>query len=110
MTHIELYREDRIIRSRGFADTYAQEHGLPESFQERTEPGDFRWRMVHTNGDLVGASTQGYADKRDMIWNLKFVTGCRMDHGGEILKRRVTIGRVFAWQKFEVRDLTKGDS
>lgn len=96
MTHIELYREGQ--------GTWTFEPGATESVP--TVPGDFRWRMVHTNGNVVAASTEGYADRRDMIHNLKFVLGARFDFAGSQLKRR-NISRPLHWERFEVRDMTK---
>lgn len=33
--------------------------------------GDWRWRRTAPNGRIVGASSQGYSNKRDCIANAK---------------------------------------
>lgn len=33
--------------------------------------GEWRWRKVSTNGKIVGASTEGYKNKKDCEDNLK---------------------------------------
>lgn len=60
------------------AEKNAQRHGMqgnPENYGEKDkwefyEAGDgWRWRRTASNGNIVGACTQGYSKKSDMVAN-----------------------------------------
>ena len=40
----------------------------------RGKRGKWRWRMKDPQGRIIGASTQGYVNKKDMLANRKRVT------------------------------------
>lgn len=44
-----------------------------EYYQDRQ--GRSRWRLTHRNGEIVGASTQGYSDPRDCRHNARETLG-----------------------------------
>lgn len=53
----------------------------------------WRWRYKASNGVIIGASTQGYSDKRDCIGNLERVTGGTVDVR---YRHRTPSGRIYA--------------
>ena len=44
------------------------------------EAGKHRWRITHkSNGEIVGAASQGYSELRDSKLNLYLITGWEAD-------------------------------
>lgn len=52
----------------------------PRVFMYRSNTnGDWRWKVVAANGKIIGASTEGYRRRKDMIKNLTTITGGVLD-------------------------------
>lgn len=56
-----LIKQIPIIHPRGKFETYEDEHGK------------FRWRIISSNGTIIGASSQGFASKSYCIDNAELV-------------------------------------
>lgn len=41
---------------------------------------EWRWRIKADNGRIIGASSEGYRNKQDMIYNMISVLGSLRDH------------------------------
>ncbi len=94
---IELYRETEFEYDTGDTSPATGSH-----------PGDYRWRIWESS-DVIGASTEGYKDRRDMIHNLLHVTGGRLKRVRDKLvleRRNVQRGRLV---RHPVKDMTGDD-
>jgi len=49
----------------------------------KDKSGDFRWRLVHTNGQIIGDSGQGYKAKQDV---LKGISSLKENVSGAIVE------------------------
>lgn len=58
------------------------------------DDGKWRWRWKAANGAIMADSGQGYADKRDCIGGLEFVTAA---------KANITFGKGSRYQQGELR-------
>ena len=48
-----------------------------ETFKDKS--GHWRWRLIHANGNIMADSSEGYANKSDMLQSLEHVRGY-MEH------------------------------
>lgn len=42
--------------------------------------GKWRWRVTASNGRIIGASSQGYYNKKECIQNVKDLGECLLNH------------------------------
>jgi len=55
----------------------------------RDTVGAWRWRLVHRNGRVVGASSEGYSRRIDCVSNAALVTRYRLRPGVKVAGKGV---------------------